>query len=157
MLLEKKVSFGVGFARKKPYEYQGVKYEADIKDNDLVTILDAGNIVQGQFGVQNVFKIKTRNGEKAMSINQSSQNNLIDAFGKDTTNWIGKEVKVWILKAIVAGKMQLIAYLSEPSWSMDDEGNFAKLGEQTKEKEIMPEIEEMEEETLEIPEGDTPF
>ncbi len=124
MILKKKVSMGIGFARKKPYEYQGVKYLADIKDGDIVTILDSGTVVQGQFGEQNVFKIKTRNGEKALALNQASANNLIGAFGEDTDSWEGKEVKVWTLKAMVAGKMQTIVYVAEPSWEMDDEGNF---------------------------------
>ncbi len=128
MILKKKVSLGVGFARKKAYEYQGTKYEADLKDGDIITMLDGGKTVPGQFGEQNVFNIQTRNGEKALAFNQVSQNNLIEAFGENTDSWVNKKVKVWTIKAMVGGKMQTILYLSHPDWEMDDEGKFSANG-----------------------------
>lgn len=119
---------GMAFARKKPYEYQGTQYAADIKDGDIIEILNEGAIVPGQWGERNVFAVKTRNGDKALALNQVSQNNLIEAFGEDTKNWIGKEVKVWTIRAMVSGKMQTVIYLSHPGWDMDEEGNFSANG-----------------------------
>ncbi len=124
MKVNKVVSMGVGYARKSEYEYEGVKYEADIKDGDIITIVDAGQITMGQYGEQHVFKIKTRNGEKAITLNQTTMNNLIDAYGDETKEWVGKEVKVWLIKALVSGKMQKVTYLSDQSWEMNDEGKF---------------------------------
>ena len=49
---------GVGFVRKLPYEYEGTKYEADLKDGDIVKILDSGTEEEGQWGKQKNFKIK---------------------------------------------------------------------------------------------------
>ena len=128
MQMTKKVSMGVGFARKKAYEYEGQKYEADIKDGDILTILDEGKIIVGQYGEQHVFKVKTRNGEKGLTFNQKSVNNLIDAFGTDSVEWVGKEVKAWVLKAMVSGKMSLIAYITHPDAEMDDDGDFSTKG-----------------------------
>ena len=61
---------GIPFARKEPYEYDGQKYEADLKNEDTVRILDSGNIEMGQYGEQKNFRIKTRNGEKKLAFNQ---------------------------------------------------------------------------------------
>lgn len=129
MILKKKVSLGIGFARKKAYEYQGTKYEADVRDGDIITILDGGKVVPGQYGEQNVFTIKTRNGDKGLALNQVSQNNMIEAFGENTDGWVNKTVKVWTIRAMVAGKMQTVLYLAHPEWEMDEEGNFESNGE----------------------------
>jgi hypothetical protein len=48
MKMIKKIGGGVPFARKVDYEYEGTKYEADLKDGDTVKILDGGAIEQGQ-------------------------------------------------------------------------------------------------------------
>jgi hypothetical protein len=128
MKMQKKVSLGVAFARKKPYEYEGAKYDADVKDGDIVTILDEGKIVVGQYGEQHVFKIKTRNGERGLTFNQKSINNLIDSFGEDSVNWVGKEAKIWVIKAMVSGKLSLVVYVSDKNAQMDDEGNFTVNG-----------------------------
>lgn len=124
MIIKKKVNMGMGFAQKKAYEYQGVKYEADLKDGDLVKITNGGTTQMGQYGEQHIFGLQTRNGEKALALNQSSLNNLVEAFGEETENWKDKEVKVWIIKAMVSGKMQNVVYLAPKDWEMTDDGNF---------------------------------
>jgi hypothetical protein len=124
MLLSK--SLGIGWARVKAYKFDNKDFEADLKDGDIIKILDGGTEVINKFNgkPQTAFKIQTRNGVKALSFNGKSKNNLIDVFGGDTENWIGKEVKVWAVKAMVANKMQTVVYLAEPSWTMDEEANF---------------------------------
>jgi len=57
MKLSIKKGGGVPYARKEDYEYDGIKYEADLKTNDIVKILDSGKVEQGNFGEQTVFKI----------------------------------------------------------------------------------------------------
>jgi len=96
----------------------------DIKDGDIVTINDAGQIVTGDYGDRMVFKISTRNGEKNLSFNQKSLNNLIDSYGEDSEGWKGKEAKIHMVKAMVSGKFQNIVYLAHPSWFMSDDGSF---------------------------------
>jgi len=96
----------------------------DIKDGDTLKVLDAGQIVTGDYGDRMVFKVETRNGDKNLSFNQKSMNNLIDVFGDDTDKWIGKIVKVWMVKAMVSGKFQNIVYLADSSWLMSDDGTF---------------------------------
>ena len=110
----KKVSAGAQYAKKGE----------DIKDGDLITILDEGQIIVGKYGEQIVHKIKTRNGDRALNLNQTSINNLVDAYGTDGKGWIGKMAKVWVIKAMVSGKFQNIVYLSKEDWTMTDEGKF---------------------------------
>ena len=114
MILHKKISVGGQFA----------KVGEDIKDGDFIKLLDAGQTVDGEFGARQVFKVETKNGEKNLSFNQTSINNLIDGFGEDTDKWTGKEVKVWIIKAMVSGKLRNVVYLSPTDWIMSDDGEF---------------------------------
>ena len=108
----KKVSVGE-FAKK------GV----DFKDGDIITLLEEGKKIEGQFGVQDVFKVKlTNNEEKNMSFNQTTINGLIDAFGKDDSKWIGKQVKVHLISQNVAGKFVKVAYVSHPDAELTENG-----------------------------------
>ena len=100
------------------------KKKEDIKDQDVIMIQDEGQLVTGDYGDRMVFKIETRNGDKNLSFNQTSMNNLIEVFGDETKSWIGKKVKVWIVKAMVSGKFQDIVYLADPSYVMADDGRF---------------------------------
>lgn len=126
MIFKKKVGGGVPFARKMTYEYDGVKYEADIKDGDIVTILDSGSVETGQFGEQYNLKIKTRNGDKRVTLNQNTINVLVDEFGEDAENWIDKEVKVLTKKAVIAGKKVIIVYLVSGEWFLDEYGELIR-------------------------------
>lgn len=126
MILNKVVKVSGAYARKEDYEYEGVKYKADITNGDKVIIKDGGTEVTGQFGDQTVFVIETRNGDKNYPINQGSINILVDAFGEDTTNWIGKEVKVLTKKGVFAGKKGIASYLVTDEYSLDDFGELVK-------------------------------
>jgi hypothetical protein len=117
MKMTKKTSVLGAWAKKEPYEYEGHGYDADIKDGDVVEILDDGTVTQGEYGEQTVFSIKTRNGEKNVALNQRSINVLVDTFGDDSMQWVGKQVRVLLQKAVVAGKKTIIAYFVTDGWS----------------------------------------
>ena len=125
----KKINIGGAYARKEDYEYEQKNYEADIKNGDTVTILSGGKEVVGQHGEQTVFKIETRNGEKNYSMNQSSLNILIDAYGEDDKEWVGKEVNVLTYKGTFAGKKGIASYLVTSDWKLDDYNELVKEGE----------------------------
>ena len=120
----------VPYARKEDYEYDGIKYEADLKTNDIVKILDSGKVEQGNFGEQTVFKIKTRNGDKKLSFNQNTINVLVQEFGDDTEQWINKDVKVLLQKKVIAGKKCIVPYLVTEGWGFDEYGELIKEGSQ---------------------------
>jgi hypothetical protein len=128
---------GVAFARKAPYEYDGTQYEADLKNGDIVKILDSGNTEQGQWGEQKNFKIKTRNGEKKLAFNQNTINVLAEEFGVETEEWVGKDVKVILKKDVIAGKKVVIPYLVVDGWSLDEYGELVKEGGEKKNIDII--------------------
>ena len=117
----------------------------DIKDGDSVTILDEGKPAEGKFGIQNVFKIKITNGEERnFSFNSTSLNNMIDAFGEDSKNWVGEKVKVWAIRSNVQGKMINVYYLSHPEAELNEEGVFTLPGKSESKLEEIPVIEDEE-------------
>ncbi len=143
MKLSIKKGGGIPFVRKMPYEYDGTKFEADIKNGDIVKILDSGNIEMGQFGEQKNFKVKTRNGEKKMAFNQATINVLVTEFGDDSENFVNKDVKVILKKDVIAGKKVIIPYLVTEGWSLDEYGELVKEG-----------VDFDKEDTIEYPEED---
>lgn len=142
MKVTKKISSGVGFARKEKYDYDGHQYEADIKNGDIVKLLDSGNIEPGQYGEQKNFKIKTRNGEKKLALNQKTINVLIEEFGDETENWVNKDVIVLLEKDVIAGKKVIIPYLITKNWSLDEYGELVKEGGSESESSISYDDEE---------------
>jgi archaellum component FlaG (FlaF/FlaG flagellin family) len=126
MKLSIKQGGGLPYARKEPYEYDGKQYEADLKDGDIVKILDSGETEMGTFGEQTVFKIKTRNGDKKLSFNQATINVLVKEFGEETENWINKDVKVILDKKIIANKKAIVPYLVTSDWEIDEYGELFK-------------------------------
>ncbi len=129
MKIVKIIKIGGAYVRKLPYEYEGQKYDADIKKGDTVTIKSEGQIVEGQFGAQHVFLIETRNGDKNIALNQTTLNLLHDELGEDSKEWVGKKVQVLIKKDTVAGKKVDIAYLVTPGWALDEYGDLIKEGD----------------------------
>lgn len=102
-----------------------VKKGVDVNNNDIITIANEGKEVEGQYGLQHVFLVKLKGGdEKNLSFNQTSLNGLIDAYGADSIQWIGKKVKVWIIKQNVAGKFTDVLYVSHPEADLTTEGFF---------------------------------
>ena len=132
MKLSIKRGGGVPFARKEPYEYDGTKYEADLKNGDVIKILDSGNTEMGKFGEQTNFKIKTRNGEKKLAFNQATINVLVEEFGEDSENYVGKDVNVILSKKLIAGQKAIVPYLVTEGWGLDEYGELVKAGKESK-------------------------
>jgi len=121
----KATSDGIGYASKTPYTYDEKDYEADLQNNDKVTITDGGGMEPNQFGGENLtIKIKTRNGEKKTSVNQTSVNILNPAFGSNSDDWVGKEVNVLLHKTVIAGEKRIVCYLATEGWYLDDFGDL---------------------------------
>ena len=130
MKLTKKISVGGAFA----------KVNEDLKDEDVIKILNSGQELDFNFGPQQIFKITTRTGEKVLSFNQTSLNNLIDTYGEDTEQWIGKEARVHILRVLVSGKMRNVVYLAEPSWILTEDGQLVPSSSEKAEEESIEDI-----------------
>ena len=111
-----------------------LKKGEDIKHGEFLTIANEGEPVEGKFGIQNVFLAKTSKGKEGnVSFNQTSLNNIIDGYGEDSINWIGKEVKVWVVEPI--GKDDQYYFL-HPSAVYDKVKKQFVLGNKNDEQEI---------------------
>lgn len=133
----KKVSAG------SPY----VKKGEEILDGDLVTIANEGQEIPGQYGDQFVIKITLEDGEeRAMTLNQTSENNLIEAYGEDSIKWVGKKAKVFLEKKKINDKKVIVAYLAAPGWVKDEFGDFMQEGDQGAGKDDIPTINQDDEE-----------
>lgn len=101
------------------------KLGIDYKQGDIIKLLDSGRMVKGEFQgrprEQLVFKAGFVTGEKSIAINQTSINHLVDAYGDDTDAWEGREVKVWVVKQNIKGKLVDVTYLTAPDQELGDE------------------------------------
>lgn len=111
-------------AKKVSVMGEWAKVNVDYRDGDILHVLNAGEITSSEFGEQKVFKVKTLKGEKNLAFNQTTMNNLIDAFGDETEKWNGESVKVTVVKAMIGGELKTVTYLSHPDWEMDEKGKF---------------------------------
>lgn len=103
---------------------QFAKKDEDYKDGDIVTIANEGKKFEGQWGEQDVFLVKFKTGEKNLTFNRTTLNNLIDAYGDESKSWVGKEAKIWLILQNVQGKMVRVTYLSHPDATIDEDGQF---------------------------------
>ena len=114
----------------------------DIKNGDIVEIVDEGNKVQGKYGEQDVFKIKTVQGEFLININGTSINNMIDAYGPDSKDWVGKKVKIWLIQDFKDGKLIWKMYLTHPEQILGQ--SMADVNKQLQQENNIDDIPEME-------------
>ena len=93
-----------GYISKTAYTFNGLNYQADVQDGDTLTIVNAGKIESGQFGEQVYFNVETRNGVKKAPFNQPTINALITAWGNETKDWAGRQIKARLAKTVIDGK-----------------------------------------------------
>lgn len=87
----------------------------DVRDGDMVTIVDEGRSRSAEetpFG-REVFEIgvKLPSGEvKFWTLNRTTQHRCAEAWGDETRNWIGKQVKVEVREQNVRGVIRKVLY-----------------------------------------------
>lgn len=106
--------------------------EEDLKHKDVVTIADEGNWEQstkfkkddGTPANQFAITIKLANGENRSTIFSLANLKLLGkAFGDDTADWVGKEVRAWKTKSekAVTGWVYIYAPID---YDRDDTGEW---------------------------------
>lgn len=110
-IVHKKVSVG-----------QFLKKGEDFKDGDMLEVANEGKEVQGEWGMQNLFLVKVNGKDGNVNFNQMTMNGMVDAFGEETKNWIGKQIKAWKIKQSVAGKFLDVWYFSHPDADLTENG-----------------------------------
>ncbi len=133
----------------KKQEYVGGKY---VKGSDIVSgtrcklVSETSPVVSqfkrqdGSVKTQDIAKIRFEGSTETMviSINRTSINALIDAFGEDSKNWQGNYLTAITEKVRVAGKSVTSIYLVPEGYEKvdDDEGyaKIVKIGEKKEER-----------------------
>ena len=66
------------------------------KDNDIVEILDEGKVEYNEALKKDMFNLKVKINDKVKTYSPSNKagQSLQDAFGMDTSNWIGKKFQI---------------------------------------------------------------
>lgn len=99
----------------------------EIRDGDILEIVDEGRQEEGQFGTQNIFLVKLSNEEEEgqVSFNQTTLNNLVEGYGNESRDWVGKKVKVFVIRQNVQGKIRSVFYFLHPDSVLDEaSGDF---------------------------------
>lgn len=100
----------------------GAKYLSakNVSQGDLIKFKDGGKQVtstkytypDGNPQIQNQFLVENAAGtELILNLNKTSANNLIPAWGNDTSKWIGKLAEINLIDGLVSGKMAKILVL----------------------------------------------
>jgi hypothetical protein len=94
-------------------ESKFLKVGINIKDGDMITFKNEGKLEPGKWGDKIQIEVQTPNLEnKLLSLNNASRSNMIELYGRDSKNWVGKEARVNIVKQMVANEMKNIIVLT---------------------------------------------
>jgi len=106
---------------------------AEVKDGDTIIFRNEGEWIEnttykypdGNPKVDFVVKVELNGEEKSMRLNKTNRDIVINAYGNNTSKWIGKSAKITKEKVLVAGKkMDCIILEVENSSQETDELPF---------------------------------
>lgn len=98
-----------------------LKAGEDVKDGDIITFIDEGEVKEGQLGPRLQISVKTPSGEeKTLSLNPTSKGYMIDAYGTETSEWVDQEAKCHIMKTMIDGKRTTYVVLTHPDKDLEE-------------------------------------
>jgi len=80
----------------------------EIKGGETITFCDEGRLVDDRWGSNKLqIDIRMPNGElRRITVNKTSQRNLMGAYGASTKDWIGKTAMLTKQNMLVGGNMK---------------------------------------------------
>jgi hypothetical protein len=110
-------------------ESKFLKAGVNVKDGDLVEFVNEGTETMSDYKDKNGapklkinITVKLANGKEVeASLNIPSRKNLVEAYGRDSKNWVGKSARVNVLKQLVGKEMKQVVVFTHPS--KDADGN----------------------------------
>jgi hypothetical protein len=85
--------------------------------NKIGVIISEGEYTDGKFGRKLEVKIQFNKINKIWSLNQVSATNLMDAYGEECNEWVGKKVEFEIEES--NGKEVIVGYPAEPKTTVE--------------------------------------
>lgn len=99
-----------------------------LTNGTVVKILSEAKIEPGQTGEQLVAKVKIKGSEdeaKNIAINKPSRKALMEVYGNNTTDWIGKIFTIALERVVIGGKRSIAAYLIPQGYELsEDNGGY---------------------------------
>lgn len=97
----------------------------EIVSGQLAKLLTEAIEIEGQNGKQIVAKVKVKgfDEEKNVAINKPSKNALIEAFGEDSKDWVGKTLMLHTEKGVFAGKRGIALYMIPEGFEVAEDDN----------------------------------
>ena len=106
-----------------------------IENGTLVKIVADTEPREGEYGTQNVTKVRVKGAEQSVNanLNQCTINGLIDAFGDDSKDWIGKVLTFQKEKMNVGGRRVTAMYLVPDGYVLsEDEQGYLVISSKTR-------------------------
>lgn len=105
-----------------------VKADVDVKEGDIIWFVGEGEQVpdkwnEGKYRT-NIQIRSDKFSEKMLTLNNASLRNMVNAYGSDTKNWVGKEAMVNIVKQMVKGELKSLIVLTVPNVNKNGEVIF---------------------------------
>lgn len=93
-----------------------IKVGRDIQGGEIITIKDEGETREnttfknpdGTTKLQYVFKVELNGDEKKLTLNKTSLKLIMEKYGPETKEWIGRQLKLNVAKTI-QGKNMILA------------------------------------------------
>lgn len=102
-----------------------LKAKINIQDGEYITFLNEGEYQPSSFDPKKkslVCKVGLADGEeKIFTLSNKNQGKMLEAFGDDSKNWIGKKVQVEIVKKDIGGTTKTLIYLKPEGFAGKDE------------------------------------
>lgn len=105
---------------------KGSEVESGTKAKIVNECVPQETVYEGKPRTQNIAKVRLQGDQgeaKNVNINKPSISALIDAFGDDSKDWIGKVLTIHTEKVLIAGKRQTAMYFVPEGYSVKEDDN----------------------------------
>jgi len=107
----------------------------DVKEGDIVVLLNEGEVRDADFGTGKSrkvveFEVEHNKINKTWTTNKTTLKNFVKAYGDDTNKWIGKKVKLSLVKVNVRGEIKdsIVGFaLQEKEEKKDSDVEYIKM------------------------------
>ena len=92
----------------------------DVKTGEIITFIDAGEEkpgknFNGKDVIKFVIKVRLPDGEEKLAdLNNTSKKNMMDEYGENSDEWIGKDARIEIVTQKVSKDFKDVLYLTAP-------------------------------------------
>lgn len=114
MLFQKKTSVQGGWVKA-----------ADVVSGTKCKLITEATKQEGEYGEQTVAKIRFQGADEALNVrlNNTTIGGLVDAFGPDSNDWIGKVLTAHTEKSMVSGRRVTVLYLLAEGYELREDSN----------------------------------